>query len=67
MPQDYKNEIFEEKMTELVENLECISLKNVFSGSKFGRYIDIVSWKDDTLLVLKHFSRTSGLILSFGK
>ena len=26
MPQDYKNEIFEEKMGELVENLECISL-----------------------------------------
>ena len=50
-------------MAELTENLECISLKNVFSGAKFGRYIDIVSWKDHMVLVLKHFSFTSGLIL----
>ena len=56
MPEDYKNEIFEEKMAELIKNLEVISFKNIFSRAKFGRYIDTVSWGEHMVLVLRHYS-----------
>ena len=65
MPEWFKNRLFRQKNLEISKNAVGFTIQNMFAEAEYGRYIEMVSYKEDLCLILRYFSRTEGLILGF--